>query len=136
MNFLCFYILTLKAPKSQTTKVMSAKLRKNVSSEFYYIPINNTPVEMHVFWPYDTERRIKLTFSEFVTLSLKTKLMTLLNNPQETSRSCLITLKNEISFEEKVYNKLIIITVTSSDALWIFPDLMNHTRRSASCAIL
>ena len=39
----------------------------------------------HVFWPYDTERRIKLTFSESVSLSLKTRLMTLLNMPQETS---------------------------------------------------
>ena len=56
----------------------------------YYIPINDTPIELHVFWPSDTERRIKLTFSESVSVSLKTRLMkllmiTLLNMPQETS---------------------------------------------------
>ena len=32
----------------------------------------------HVFWPFDTERRIKLTFVESVSPSLKTRLMTLL----------------------------------------------------------
>ena len=41
-----------------------------------YKPINDTPFELHVFWTPDTERRIKLTFSEFVSLSLKTRLMT------------------------------------------------------------
>ena len=41
-----------------------------------YKPINDTPFELHVFWSPDTERRIKLTFSEFVSLSLKTRLMT------------------------------------------------------------
>ena len=55
-----------------------------------YIPINDTPFELHVFWPSDTEYRIKLTFSESVSLSHKTRLMTLLmrtllNMPQTTS---------------------------------------------------
>ena len=44
---------------------------------FYYIPINDTPLT--VFWTSDAESHIKLTFSESVSLSLKTKLMTLLN---------------------------------------------------------
>ena len=37
----------------------------------YYIPINDTPFDLSVFWPSDTERRIKLTFSESVSLSSK-----------------------------------------------------------------
>ena len=45
----------------------------------YYIPINDTPFQLHVFWPFDTEKRIKLIFSESVLLSLKMRLMTLLN---------------------------------------------------------
>ena len=32
----------------------------------YNIPINDTPFEIQVFWPSDTESHIKLTFSEFV----------------------------------------------------------------------
>ena len=32
----------------------------------YHIPINDTPFELHVFWPSDTEHYIKLTFSESV----------------------------------------------------------------------
>ena len=52
--------------------------------KFYYIPISDTPFELHAFWPFDRESRIKLTFSESVSLSLKTRLMTLLNLPQET----------------------------------------------------
>ena len=47
-------------------------------------------LELHVFWPSDKERFIKLTFSGSVSLSFKTRLMallmmTLLNMPQETS---------------------------------------------------
>ena len=50
------------------------------------MPIN----ELHVFLPSDTESRIKLTLSESVSLSLKTRLMmflmmTSLNMRQETS---------------------------------------------------
>ena len=51
----------------------------------YYIPINDTPFELHVFWASDIEGRIKLRFSESVSLSLKMMLMTLLNMPQATS---------------------------------------------------
>ena len=47
--------------------------------------MNNTPLELHVFWPSDTEHHIKLTFSESISLSFKTKLMTLLNMPKEMS---------------------------------------------------
>ena len=49
----------------------------------YHILIGEIPIELHVVWPSDTERRFKLTFSEFVSLSLKIRLMTLLNMPQE-----------------------------------------------------
>ena len=46
------------------------------------------PFELHVVWPSDTER--KMTLSESISLSLKTRLMTLLlmmlqNMPGETS---------------------------------------------------
>ena len=83
----------------------------------YYISISDTFFELHLFWPSDTERCIKLTFSESVSLSLKTRLMvlvmmTLLNMPQEMSNVCIITFKNWMSFEVKVYNKQIITTVT------------------------
>ena len=48
--------------------------------------------------------------------------------------------ENRISFEEKVNNKQIINAVTLPDALYhvsyMFSDLTNHTRRSASRAIL
>ena len=44
----------------------------------YYILTNDTPIELHIFWQSDTECRIRLTFSESVSLSLKTRLMTLL----------------------------------------------------------
>ena len=52
---------------------------------YYYFPINYTTLELHVFLPSDTEHLIKLTFSESVSLALKTRLMTLLTMPQETS---------------------------------------------------
>ena len=56
----------------------------------YFIPINDTPFEPYVFCPSDTERHIKLMFSESVSLSFNTRLMTLLmmtllNKPQEMS---------------------------------------------------
>ena len=54
-----------------------------------YIPINDTPFGLHVFWLSYTESRIKLTFSESVSLSHKTwlglKTMMLLNGPKEMS---------------------------------------------------
>ena len=54
-------------------------------NKLFDIPINDAPFELHVFWPSGTERRIQLTFSESVSLSLKTRLLGLLNMPQETS---------------------------------------------------
>ena len=42
----------------------------------------NIPFKLHVFWQPD---RIKLKFSESVSLFLKTRLLTLLNMLQETS---------------------------------------------------
>ena len=44
----------------------------------YYIPINTTPFELHVFRSSDTENHIKLTSSESLSLFLKMRLMTLL----------------------------------------------------------
>ena len=42
---------------------------------FYYIPINDTTLELSVFWPSDTESKInELRFSEFVSLSFETQL--------------------------------------------------------------
>ena len=41
----------------------------------YYIPINDTTLELSVFWPSDTESRInELRFSESISLSFKTRL--------------------------------------------------------------
>ena len=43
---------------------------------YYYIPINDISFELSVFWPADTESRIKgLRFSDSVSLSFKTRLM-------------------------------------------------------------
>ena len=43
--------------------------------QFYYIPINDTTLELSVFWPSDTESRInELSFSESISLSFKTSL--------------------------------------------------------------
>ena len=91
-----------------------------VFSIYYYTLINDTVFELHVFWSFDTKRRTELAFSESVSQSLKTKLMTLqmmalLNTPQETSNvPNVITFKNEISLEEKVYkrsvSRLVIIS--------------------------
>ena len=44
----------------------------------YYILISDIPFELHIFGPSDTEHPIKLMFSESISLSLKTRLMTLL----------------------------------------------------------
>ena len=56
-----------------------------LKSNFHYIPINVTPFELTVFWPSDIEHSIKLTFTESVSLSLKMRLMMLLNISQEMS---------------------------------------------------
>ena len=41
----------------------------------YILPINDTSFELSVFWPSDTESQInEHRFSEFVSLSLKTRL--------------------------------------------------------------
>ena len=42
---------------------------------FCYIPINDTTLELSVFWSSDTESRInELRFSESISLSFKTRL--------------------------------------------------------------
>ena len=47
----------------------------NLLFYIYYIPINDTTLELSVFWPSDTESRInKLRFSESISLSFKTRL--------------------------------------------------------------
>ena len=44
-------------------------------SNVYYIPINDTTLELSVFWPSDTENRInELRFSESISLPFKTRL--------------------------------------------------------------
>ena len=48
------------------------------NNSVYHKPIYDTPFELHLFWSSDTERRIKLMFSESVSLSFKTRLLTLL----------------------------------------------------------
>ena len=41
----------------------------------YYIPVNDTTLELSVFWSSDTESRInELRFSESISLSFKTRL--------------------------------------------------------------
>ena len=62
-----------------------ASITDDVSKSFYYISIYETSFELHIFWPSDTESRIKLTFSESALLSLKMRLMTSLNMPQDAS---------------------------------------------------
>ena len=58
--------------------------------------------ELHVFWPLDIEGRIKLTFSEVVSLFLKTRLMTLLTMPLETSKcSRVITFNLEFLLRKR-----------------------------------
>ena len=47
----------------------------SMSKTLYYIPINDTTLELSVFWPSDTESRInKLRFTESISLSFKTRL--------------------------------------------------------------
>ena len=41
------------------------KINSSLCIYFYYIPITDTTLELSVFWPSDTERRInELRFSE------------------------------------------------------------------------
>ena len=48
---------------------------KTAYINFYYIPINDTTLELSVFWPSDTENRInELRFSESISLSFKMRL--------------------------------------------------------------
>ena len=48
----------------------------NMAHTIYYISINDTMFELSAFWPSDTESRInKLRFSDSVSLSFKTRLM-------------------------------------------------------------
>ena len=74
----------------------------------YYIPINDMPFQLNVFWPSDTEHCHKLTFSESVSLSRKTRLMallmmTLLIMPQEMSNvPALLRLKWNFCWEKAI----------------------------------
>ena len=44
-------------------------------AKIYYTSINNSSLELFVFWPTDTESLIKeLSFSDYVSLSFKTRL--------------------------------------------------------------
>ena len=57
----------------KTLHIISLNWRKK---NFYYIPITDTILELSVFWPSDTESRInELRFSESISLSFKTRLM-------------------------------------------------------------
>ena len=107
---------------------------------YYYIPIkfmNDTSLEMSVFWPSDTESWInELRFSDFVSLSFKMRLTVTLCKmnfkhgtrdgkhdgvTQEMklkgkSSRMFFWIKdqnrNQKKVRKKVYNKHIIITVT------------------------
>ena len=49
--------------------------RSGIHTINYYIPINDTTLEMSVFWPSDTESRInELRFSDSISLSFKARL--------------------------------------------------------------
>ena len=75
------------------------------------------------------ESRIKLTFSESVSLIVtpKNEVDVVTKHGENVKCSRVITFKNGISFEDKV----------SIQLLWIFSDLtQQHTRRSASRVIL
>ena len=56
------------------TSRLGVKYRHAIKS-INYIPINDTTLELSVFWPSDTESRInELRFSESISLSFKTRL--------------------------------------------------------------
>ena len=50
-------------------------IRLTTRNNIYYTPINDSHFELHVFWPSDTGRGIKLTFSESVSISYETRWM-------------------------------------------------------------
>ena len=57
------------------SKLKSGFLKYFYDVSHYYIPITDTTLELSVFWPSDTERRInELRFSESISLSFKTRL--------------------------------------------------------------
>lgn len=104
---------------------------------FYYIPINYTPLELHVFWASDTECCIKLRFSEYVSLSLKHGLWRFNTCHQkcQTHPITKLCVKNGISLEEKVY----YTNYQFNNLIWCFvshlvyiPDLSHHTQCSVS----
>ena len=60
-------------------------------NRFYYIPINDTALELSVFWPSDTESRVnELRFSESISLSFITRL---------TSVTCFATTLRRVFFK-------------------------------------
>ena len=58
-------------------QLAAMQLILNVNDKsIYYIPITDATFELSVFWPSDTESRInELRFSESISLSFKTRLM-------------------------------------------------------------
>ena len=57
------------------TRLILSFLEEHSDLGSYYIPINDTTLELSVFWPSDTESCInKLRFSDSVSLSFKTRL--------------------------------------------------------------
>ena len=86
MHSLRFFLYRLYFNNSETT-IICYKYNKPIRStifnfnkivndiDIYYIPINDTTLELSVFWPSDTGSRInKLRFSESISLSFKTRL--------------------------------------------------------------
>ena len=65
----------------------------------YYISINDTLFQLHVFWLSDTECCITLTFSESVYLSLKPRLLNVTKHAARNVKCSLaITFKKWIFF--------------------------------------
>ena len=73
---------------------MTSRLRvkdHHAIKSIYYIPINDTTLELSVFWPSDTESRInELRFSESISLAFKTRL---------TSVTCFSTMLPKVNFK-------------------------------------
>ena len=69
---------TLKSPQPEFYGKASLSFQvicRKHNIYIYYIPINDTTLELSVFWPSDTENRInELRFSESISLSFKTRL--------------------------------------------------------------
>ena len=69
--------LAILTPKCNLKVILVSCDKKNqyFMLLYYYIPINDTTLELSVFWPSDTESRInELRFSESISLSFITKL--------------------------------------------------------------